>query len=666
MNKGELEKQLLDYNRAYREGKPLMSDEEFDKLLDEYKTNYSKAYPEFRKMLFESSGEIKHKFPVGSLEKIKDGDSADEEILNFIKNDPDDATYAITEKIDGISMTLTYDGGILREALTRGDGHMGVDKINKLSFIVPRKIEYQGSIIIRGEVTLTYDTFEIAKESEGFDFKNLRNATTGIINKDKSDPKTLRCLSFIGYRLLDAPDNLRDLINGSQEREIAFIASQGFMTPPVTTIEKKNLNVENLHIVFDTILKSNPRYQIDGIVIQKNGKENLLEHVLIPKSAIAFKFNQLIAETTLNDIQWQVSKSGYLNPVGLLDPVELGGTTVSRCTLHNLKCILDNRLRKGIKIRICKSGDIIPYFLSTVFVPEERPWDTIEAVCADFLPKKCPSCGSEDILVKNDGTEVRCMNGENCPAQLFGKLEFFLSNVGVEGAKKTSLENWGIKTFKDLSHFIEINKPENKNQEKFLDELKNKVLDKKLTLENIISSMDWDGIGKETWAKIFSEIPVNDFIVLYYNWLYKDDEKAKNVIYDRMNSIKGIGDQTIINIAVNFKENMISIKQLTDNTPGFQLAEPVVLDAGNIKERKKFEGINFVFTGALSKPRKEWMKIVKDLGGNVQDHVSSDTDYVVTNDTDSGSSKMKKAKQLMIPILSELELEEMIKGWSNV
>lgn len=662
MLKDELENQLLNYNRAYREGKPLMSDEDFDQLLDQYKTEYPKSYPDFRKKLFESSGEIKHKFPVGSLEKIKDGENADIDIQHFIQNDPDDTTYAITEKIDGISMTLTYEGGILKEALTRGDGNLGVDKINKLSFIVPRQIEFTGSIIVRGEVTLTYDTFELAKQLENFDFKNLRNATTGIVNKDKSDPKTLRCLSFIGYRLLDAPDNLRELINGSQEREIAFIASQGFVTPPVTTVEKKNLTSENLHIIFDTILKSNPRYQVDGIVIQKNGKENLLEHALIPKNAVAFKFNQLVAETTLKDIQWQVSKSGYLNPVGLLEPVELGGATVSRCTLHNLKCILDNRLRKGIKIKICKSGDIIPYFISTSLSPLERPWDTIEEVCKDFLPKTCPACGSDDIVVKNDGTEVRCMNGENCPAQLFGKLEFFLSNVGVEGAKKTSLENWGIKTFKDLSHFIEINKPEGKNQEKFLTELHNKVLNQKLTLEDIISSMDWDGIGKEIWNKIFSEIPVNELIVLYYNWLYKNDEKSKAEIYERMTAIKGIADKTIVNIAQNFKENMISVKQLTDFTVGFQLAKPVVLSNKNSEPKKKFDGINFVFTGTLSKPRKEWIKIIKDLGGNIQDHVNSETDFVVTNDAESGSSKMKKAKQLMIPILSESELEEKIHG----
>lgn len=664
MHKEELEQQLLNYNRAYREGKPLMSDEEFDQLLDQYKAEFPKSYHNFRKTLFESSGEVKHKFPVGSLEKIKDGENADEEIQHFIQNDPDDSTYAITEKIDGISMTLTYENGILKEALTRGDGNLGVDKINKLSFVVPRQIEFKGSIIIRGEVTLTYDTFDLVKELENFDFKNLRNTTTGIVNKDKANPKTLRCLSFIGYRLLDAPDNLRELINGSQEREIAFIASQGFVTPPVVTIEKKNFTRENLNKIFDAILETKPLYQIDGIVIQKNGKEHLLEHALIPKGTIAFKFNQLVTETTLNDIQWQVSKSGYLNPVGLLEPVELGGATVSRCTLHNLKCILDNRLRKGIKIRICKSGDIIPYFISTSVIVSERPWDTVEEVCKDFLPKKCPSCGSEDIAVKNDGMQVRCMNGENCPAQLFGKLEFFLSNVGVEGAKKTSLENWGIKTFKDLSHFIETNNPQGKNQEKFLNELKTKVLDKKLTLEDIVSSMDWDGIGKEIWAKIFSVIPVNKLIVLYYNWLCKDDQEAKDEIYKTMNSIKGIADKTVINIALNFKENMISIKQLTDFTNGFQLAEPVEIsvDKEQNKKKGKFTGLNFVFTGALTKPRKEWVKIIKELGGNIQDHVSSETDYVVTNDVESGSSKMKKAKQLMIPILSESELEKRINN----
>ena len=202
MNKKEiLKNKILSYNKLYREGTPFITDEEFDSLLEEFKNQYQNDYDSLREELFESAGEIKHKFPVGSFEKIKNDKDADDNLIRWCKDDAPDTTYSITEKIDGTSMTVRYENGILVEALSRGDGLTGVDKLNKLSLIVPRTIEYKQPLNIRGEVTFTFDVFDEVKELCGKDFKNLRNTTTGIINSDNPPVEVVKKLSFIAYRI---------------------------------------------------------------------------------------------------------------------------------------------------------------------------------------------------------------------------------------------------------------------------------------------------------------------------------------------------------------------------------------------------------------------------------------------------------------------------------
>lgn len=655
----QLKKDILEYNRSYREGKPTISDEKFDEYVDELKNQLSsKDYIAFRKTLFESAGDIKHAFPVGSFEKIKNDDHADENLEKFIKNDPEDQTYAITEKIDGSSMTVKYENGILVEALSRGDGLTGTDETNKLALIVPKVIDYKKPITIRGEVTLTFDVFDQVKEACGKDFKNLRNATTGILLDKNPLPDVVRAVSFIAYRVWDCEEELRTLINGSQEREMAFIASQGFLTPPITTVEKKNLTAANLQIIWDHILKSNPNYQVDGLVIQKNGVDNLKERALLPKGGMAYKFNSLVAETTLKDIVWQVSKSGYMCPVGILEPVNLGGSTVSRCTLHNFKNVIDNRLRKNIKIKICKSGDIIPYFVCTSIPKEDRPWDSIEETCKDFLPKKCPACGSKDILIKRDATEIRCMNGTKCVAQSVGKLEFFLRNFDVKGVSEVSLRKWGILSFKDLVDFMDNKNPQGKAQEKFGNEVFDKIFDSKINLQELMANLDWDGIGEKTWKKIFNHISITWLISRFYLWIHNNEEDAHKELVDAMTKIDGIQDATINNIAVEFMDNMAIMQLLCDKCQTFHLREAIECKVNDDSKVCYLKDLTFVITGTLTKPRKEWVKIIEDLGGNVVDKVSSKTDFLVCNDKNSTSSKTQTAKSLYIPIINEKELEE--------
>ncbi len=633
MTKEELKNWLLEKNQKYRQGQEVVSDYTFDQYLEDYsKLASAKEYEELRGQLFEPAGDVKHKYIVGSLEKF----TAEEG--NAIRDWAGKDSFCVTPKIDGCSMTLTYQDGVLTNAITRGDAFVGREQYNKIRHIVPNYISNNESeVIIRGEVVILKEDFAKAEAEMHKPLKNRRNATTGILNALAPTIDLVQCLTFVPFKIWGSdsiqPDDIVKFQNWGMYKK-AF--GDGVLPQINFDSGFQDFTGEGISEILSNVcmqwMEQMP-FDMDGLVMRDCSVG--FENVKIPERVRAFKINQLIAESEITNIIYQVSKSGYLCPVAEFDPVMLGGAIVSRCTLFHAGVVRDNMLTKGTRIRIVKAGDIIPYFKEVV--------DREHEITPSCLPSGCPCCfHALKEIVSNKTLELKCTN-PNCPDQLYKKMVFFLRNLGIEIVTEVSLENWGIKNWGNLIRF----KPKDSvNQIKF-----KKALDEKMftaTKEELLESLDWDGVSIKTWRKIWqSGLTIDDL----------DDWNIKEFKYDRvenaLKTINGIGDKIIKTIVESYESNRNIVSDIVTE-PNYQ---------PKVKETKlTLQGITkFCFTGALSHPRSYYKNLINQhVGMEISDSVTKDLSFLVTNDKDSNSSKAKKAQQLGISIINEEEFLSLI------
>jgi len=347
----QIKNELTKANELYRKGMSSgLTDQQYDDKLDELQSLIdSDEYEVFRSTLFEEAGKFKHKFIIGSLRKMKAENAS---LSKWLKRQGG-TIFHVSSKIDGISMVLGYTDGKLKYASTRGDGVYGENHISKIKYIVPNFIDgFTGTI--RGEVTLIKETFDDACEYAGTPFKNLRNATTGIVGRDVVNVDLVKCLRFYAYRVMESDESI-----GIQFDKLSNL---GFALPKSTTLDTAISGVGNdvitLMVEQYNEFKESEVFDIDGLVI--HSETETVENVKLPTNTIALKINDLIAETELLGIDWQLSMSGKLVPVGVISPVELGGAMISRVTLFHYKFVNDHEFEYGSKLTIMKSGDIIP------------------------------------------------------------------------------------------------------------------------------------------------------------------------------------------------------------------------------------------------------------------------------------------------------------------
>ena len=594
--------QVIKANEAYRKGTPIMSDAEYDVLLSKLENEMDFIEFEiFKQTLMEESGEYKHQYVIGSLNKVRYGEN---ELSKWLKKH-NVKELVVSEKLDGCSFTANYIMGKFISGASRGDGSTGTDWTEKLKYILPQTISIIDSVTIRGELVIT-DNKHLQ-----FGYKNARNGVVGIMGEDRIVPEKLNAVTAIVY---DMPSTKLTSFQIFQELD------KEFTTPKWIILDVKDTVEEDLKSTLEVWKACSP-YLMDGLVIST--KDYVNENVYHPERKVAFKVNSEGVISTVKGIEWNVGKTGAIKPVVIVNPVEIDGTTVQRVSGYNYQYIRINGIGVGAEVSIIKSGDIIPKIINVV-KKGNNP---------DF-PDSCLCC---DAPTEVRGVDLICINPE-CDEKLILRLNSFLRNCGVENASEASLRNWGIFNFNDLVGFKPH--PNYKSQISFEKELKDKVFNKN-TLQ-LFANMYFEGAGSTTINKIID----------FFGW-----EIANKLMLNQIHTKKfpeGVGWLTMEKAKDDWRDNLETLKILLSDS---RFSPVVEVKQEFVEDDSFFTGKSFCITGTLSKPRKYWEDLIVKKGGKIGS-VSKNLDYLIVG-ADAGG-KLDKAEKLGINIIEANYFEEMI------
>jgi DNA ligase (NAD+) len=634
-----LKQKIIDANKAYRIGRPIMSDQEFDEYCELYQYNVSPTdWDIFRNSLHEETGKVKHPYVMGSLDKLKieEPEKIDEWLNKYFPsgNAKDDESWIlnVSAKIDGISCRLHYaPGGKLESATTRGDGYAGVDITDKVKYVkgvvkqLPDGFNSEGGDI-RGELVITNEDFEPLAAT----LKNPRNACAGIMGQKDANPDLLKHVTFVAY----------EIMGGETPKLHHFCALEecGFTVAPYFEMNiKKFLNKDTsiIHEFLKELIKKDYGFPTDGVVISASNY-HAEQGVYRPKGQMAVKNANLIsAESVLRDVIWEKpSKNGRITPVGVIDPVELDGATVSRVTLNNLDWVEQMNLKIGSKVTVVRSNGVIPKIIE---VENDGSEFAIEQ------PTKCPYCGEKLVRI---GVDVCCKNPE-CGATGYAKIRNFLERIGIKHVSLKTLENLGISDFESLLSF-----KADKNykvQTRFENDLYNALFGSNDI--TIFEALPFRNVAEKTLDKIIS----------FYGWDFIKSlaNRDSTHFWDcRPNFPAGVGEKMLEAFMETAVNNLLILERIIKD-PRWHGKAYIEEDEENCAVGKS----SVCFTGKLERfSRKSASEFAKSHGFDVLDSVSKNLTYLVTNDKDSGSSKNKKAAQLGIKIINEDEFVKLCEG----
>ena len=526
-----------------------------------------------------------------------------------------DIPLAVELKIDGLAIALTYKKGVFVQGLTRGDGIIGEDITNNLKTIkaIPLKLFEPVDIEVRGEVYMPKESFEKLNQ------ENLKNgeklfANPGLLNNPeiKTHSQTMEYLKKLGFRT-----NKVYLANGIQEA-IKYINE--------LDEKRKHLN-----------------YATDGVVVKVDSLE--LQNELgftshHPKWATAYKFPPEAVWSKLKNITVQIGRTGMAVPVAELEPVNLAGSVVSRASLYNFDEIKRLDIEINDRALVKKAAEIIPKVIKTEKTSESKPF---------IMPEYCPYCNEKLVEVEGE-VAIYCPNNKNCPAQIKGRIEYFVSKyaMDIEGFGESIIDqlvNLGkVKNYSDLYYltfddFMELDLVKEKSAANLYNAIQQS---KNAKLSKFLNAIGIRLVGKES-ADILAKS-------------FKTIDEIKNATIEEINSLEGIGEKMAKNIYDYFKneENLAVLKRALE--AGIILENPYT-----ISENLKLKGQSFVITGTLEKfSRDEAQNILKSLGAKTPNSVSKNTTYVIAGS--NPGSKFDKAKELNIPILSEEEFIGLIES----
>lgn len=647
----ELTKMLNEYRNAYyNESESIISDYEYDKLYDELEkleneTGLSFANSPTKTVGFQVKSElekIKHSHPMLSLDKTKSVDD-----LRKFAGDKD---CILSLKMDGLTCLLTYENGGLVQAETRGNGDIGELITHNANVFenIPLTIEYKGHFEIEGEAIITYDDFEKINKvlPEDKKYKNPRNLVSGSVRQLDNRIAAQRHIKFVAWKVPT------EVCSNSFLNRLKYAKELGFEIVPLFTYSGKSNDKENLPEMIESLkIKAHDHgYPIDGLVMTYNDIQygeslGLTGHH--PRHSVAYKFYDEEFETTLNNIEWTMGKSGCLTPTAVFEPVEIDGTIVERASLHNMSIFKDLELSYGDAITVFKANQIIPQVSDNL----DR---TLNNLC--IPPSTCPICGGKTEIVKDNDTEVLMCSNSNCKGKLLGKLSAFASRnkMNIDGLSDETLSKFiargWLTCFSDIYnlkdyyiHMINMSGFGRKSIDKLIDSIEKS---RSVELNRFIAALSIPGVGDST-AKDISKHCEYDFdtfvmrLIDKYNW----------------SVIDGIGEKTSqqINEWIDDSGNREDFRKL------LQTIIPVNLNTNNNTDQS-LAGKNFVITGDVTqfKNRKELQKFIESKGGKVTGSVTSKTNWLINNDVESTSSKNKKARELGIPIISEKDFLEMV------
>jgi len=638
----ELVDQLNEWARLYyEEDAPVVSDVEYDRLYDELKQlekdlgykfddSPTKKVGGAPQKKFEQST---HLLKLYSLDKCQ----SKEELLDwFNKNEKFFGTLPMVTceyKFDGLTLNILYQNGKLVKATTRGNGVIGEIVTEQVKTIkkLPQTISYQGTIEIQGEGIMRLSSFNKYNQTAKEPLKNARNGVAGAIRNLDPNVTKERNLSFFAYNI-----GYSDKTFNSQDEMHQFLIDQGFEVEGEYKLEN---NISNVVKYIDEVTEKRDSldYLIDGLVFKINDvnyREELGFTEKFPKWAIAYKFKADEITTTLTGVEWQVSRTAKLNPVAILEPVDLAGVTVSRATLNNI----DDIERKGVQVNdrifVRRSNDVIPEIMGVAQAANNRI--KIEA------PVTCPVCGSK---VEQRGVFLYC-TGTNCAPQIVATLDHFAIRdaMDIDGfSEKTAELLLNERNVKKVVDLYKLTKEDFIGLEGFGDKKISNLLgainkSKHTTLDRFIYAIGIPNIGKKTSKDIVSH--------------FKTLENIKNATELELLSIDGVGD-ILADAFVSFFKNQENLDMIDE-----MISLGLTFEEAEVKTGV-FSGLKVVLTGSLpTYKRGEATKLIEDNGGEVASSVSKTVNLVLAGE-DAGS-KLSKAQELGIKIIDEEEFKSML------
>jgi len=643
----------MEYDFLIRELKEL--EQKYPELLEYNKNGENSPTEKIGGTASEKFSKVRHRVPMLSLSntynisEIEDFDKRVKKIIlaENIENNSKELEYILELKLDGLSISLIYENGMLVQAVTRGDGQVGEDVTENIREIptIPKKLKENISLEVRGEIILPISSFNRInqeREDEGEDvFANPRNAASGTIRQLDKTIVAERGLDCYLYYLVNAENyGIKTHLES-----IEYIEKLGFKT---TKIFEKYTDFKKLEEAIDKWHDDRKKldYETDGLVIKVNNfslYEILGYTTKSPRWAIAYKFPAEQVKTKLMDVTFQVGRTGVITPVAELDAVNLSGSVVKRASLHNFDEIRRKDIKIGDNVIVEKAAEIIPQVVNVVF--DDRTGKEIEIQ----EPANCPVCNSE--LAHEEGLVALKCHNPLCPEKVKRQIAYFVSrdamNISGLGDKivEKFIELGKIKTIVDIYSLKE-----------YREELENLEKMGQKSVDNLINNIE--ASKNRDFSKVLYALGIPFVGKFNANLLtknFKNIENLKNQSIENLLSVKGIGDK--VAIAVNtFLNNENNWKIITDlQNIGLQFA----INESDLKEiaDNPIKGKNFLATGKLQKYKRNDIKdIILSKGGNYLSAVSKNLDFLITGE--KAGSKLEKAEKLGVRVLTEEEFEK--------
>lgn len=638
----DLVQQLNEAAAVYYQGKDeIMSNYDYDRLYDELaalekETGIILAGSPTQRVGYEVLSELPketHAAPMLSLDKTKSVDT----LASWL----DGQNGLLSWKMDGLTIVLTYENGTLQKAVTRGNGQVGeVITNNARTFTnIPLSVPYQGQMILRGEAVISYSEFRKINETlpEEEQYKNPRNLCSGSVRQLNNEITAKRNVSFFAFALVQAEGV--DFHN-SQEEKFLFLREQGF-----DVVEYQRVTSDTLPAAVQSFADRIPHndFPSDGLVLLMDDiayGEGLGMTAKFPRNAMAFKWADEMADTTLLEMEWSASRTGLINPVAIFEPVELEGTTVSRASVHNISIVHQLELGIGDTIRVYKANMIIPQIAENLTRSGKLT-----------IPDTCPVCGHSAVIHHENDAEVLFCENPECLAKKIKSLTLFVSRdaMNIDGLSEATIEKFlsmgMLHELADLYHLSDYRETivnmdgfGERSYDKLVTALENS---RQTTLAKFIYSLGIPNIGLSN-AKMIC------------NALGNDLDHIRHATVEELTDIDGVGEV----IARSFADYFASPEH---NKTVDDLLQEITLETAQTESNAHdLSGLVFVITGSLDhfENRSALKETIENAGGKVTGSVTKKTSYLINNDIASTSSKNKKAKELGVPIITEEQAME--------
>lgn len=629
----------------YRDNEELIPNLTYDRLYDELlalekETGIVLANSPTQQVGYETLASLPkeaHSTKLLSLDKTKNV----EELISWLG----DKTGLLSWKLDGLTIVLTYRNGTLFKAVTRGNGEIGeVITANARVFAnLPVHIPFDGELVLRGEAIITYTNFEkINAELPELEakYKNPRNLCSGTVRQLNNKITAERGVHYIAFTLVNGEDHDFDF----RHLQLEWLASLGF-----EVVESHPVTAATLQRTIDLFQQEVAENDMpsDGLVLTFDDigyGQSLGQTSKFPKDAIAFKWRDEIKTTRLLEVEWSASRTGLINPIAVFEPVELEGTTVSRASVHNISILKELKLGIGDEIRVYKANMIIPQIAENLTGSNDLE-----------IPKACPVCGGDTKINDEKGVLTLYCTNPLCPAKQIKSFAHFTARdaMNIEGMSEATIEKFIAHGYiKEPADFFRLSA--------FRDSIVNLEGFGQKSYDNLILAIDRS--RKTTPARLLYGLGISGVGLANAKLIARhcgnDWQRIQHLSEAELMEIEGIGPIMAASFAAFFRDS--ENRRKVD-----ALLEQVQLETPTVREVQNLANLTFVITGSLEQyeNREALKEAIEARGGKVSGSVSAKTSFLINNDTLSGSSKNKTAKELGVPILSEQDfIEQFMTG----